>query len=110
MFYRSRGVRRGVENVCSEAMVSEQRQNIERVGEAISQLVIAFLRSHIGKEFHVESLRQFVYSNVDGYVAPASPDRILRDLRQKGKVNYEVVSRSKSLYRAIPVDEQGTLF
>jgi ribosomal protein S25 len=90
--------------------MSEQRQNIERVSTAISNLVVAFLRSHIGKEFHVESLRQYVFSNVQGYVAPASPDRILRDLRQKGVIDYRVVNRRQSLYMALPVNEQGKLF
>ena len=61
------------------------------------------------KEWHVEELRRFVFDKVNGYVAPASPDRILRDLRQKGRVNYVVVSRAKSLYRSLPMT-QPTLF
>jgi hypothetical protein len=32
-------------------------------------------------------------------VAPASPDRILRDLRAKGVIKVECISRSQSLYR-----------
>jgi hypothetical protein len=91
-------------------MVNEQRQNIERVNTAIASLVVAFLRRNMNQEFHVESLRQYVFSNVQGYVAPASPDRILRDLRQKGVIDYRVVNRRQSLYMALPVNEQGKLF
>lgn len=90
--------------------MNDQTSNLTRVSEAIAAHVTAFIASHIGKEFHVESLRRFVFEHTEGYVAPASPDRILRDLRQKGRVNYEVVSRSKSLYRALPVSGHGKLF
>ena len=83
--------------------MSNQTENITRVNQAISRYVTAFLNAHLNQEFHVDELRQYVSAHVDGYVAPASPDRILRDLRQKNQVNYTVVSRSKSLYKALPV-------
>lgn len=81
--------------------------DITRVNQAIAKHIEKFLGTH--KEWHVEELRKFVFDQVDGYVAPASPDRILRDLRQKGRVNYVVVSRAKSLYRSLPMG-QMTLF
>ena len=81
--------------------------DITRVNNAIANHIEKFLGTH--KEWHVEELRRFVFDQVNGYVAPASPDRILRDLRQKGRVNYVVVSRVKSLYRSLP-KEQPTLF
>ena len=91
--------------------MNEQRENIERVTDAIANHVTAFLNARLNQEFHVEDLRRYVYENVKGYVAPASPDRILRDLRQRKQVNYEVVSRSKSLYRALqPEPVQKSLF
>jgi hypothetical protein len=85
------------------AKVSEQRENIERVNAAIREHVIRFIGAHIGEEFHIEELQRYVHDRVQGYVAPASPDRILRDLRQKGVLDYEVVSRSQSLYKALPL-------
>ena len=88
--------------------MSEQIENLTRVSDAIAQHVISFLSNHT--EFYVEDLRQYVFDNVKGYVAPASPDRILRALRQKGVVDYVVVSRSKSFYRSIPVTGQRELF
>lgn len=90
--------------------MNEQQAQIGRVSSQIASHVTKFLHSHIDKEFHVESLRRYVFDHVDGYVAPASPDRILRDLRQRGVVNYEVISRHKSLYKALAVEEQGELF
>lgn len=88
----------------------EHSENITRVSQVIGQHVTAFLDAHLNQEFHVDDLRQYVSAQVGGYIAPASPDRILRDLRQKKKVNYEVVSRSKSLYKSLPVAGQMQLF
>lgn len=81
--------------------------DITRVNNAIAKHIETFVCTH--KEWHVEELRRFVFDKVNGYVAPASPDRMLRDLRQKGRVNYVVVSRAKSLYRSLPMT-QPTLF
>jgi hypothetical protein len=88
--------------------MNEQQIEKARVSAAISQHVAAFLDRNLNREFHVEELRRYVFDNVQGYVAPASPDRILRDLRQRKIVNYRVVSRSKSLYLSLPTE--GHLF
>lgn len=77
--------------------------DITRVNNATAKHIEKFVGTH--NEWHVEELRKFVFDNVGGYVAPASPDRILRDLRQKGRVNYIVVSRAKSLYRSLPMTQ-----
>lgn len=90
--------------------MTEQTENISRVASEIGSHIIAFIDRHMNQDFHCEALRQYVYSKVDGYVAPGSPDRILRDLRQKGKVNYSVINRRQSLYRALPVKGQLRLF
>jgi len=37
-------------------------------------------------------------------VAPESPTRIMRELRDKKKINYRSVKRAKSLYRILPLD------
>ena len=41
--------------------------------------------------------------------APASADRVMRNLKKAGKINYEVVNRAKSLYVALPLEEQVVL-
>jgi hypothetical protein len=87
-----------------------QTENINRVTDQIAGHVMKFLSAHLNKEFHVESLRRYVSDHVGGYIAPGSPDRILRALRQKGAVDYVVVNRRQSLYKAVPVKGQGRLF
>jgi hypothetical protein len=61
----------------------------------------------------MEELRRFVQAQMKGKVAPGSPERILRQLRQQGELNYKVVSRRQSLYKVVPVErpaEQAELF
>lgn len=78
---------------------SEQEYNIERVASAIAQAVIAFCQGRVRErpEFFADELRRYVANQ--NLAAPASPDRILRLMRQRGLIDYVVVSRSRSLYR-----------
>ena len=74
-----------------------QQLELERVSNRIAGALIHFCRKRVGKTFHADDLRVFVMRNV-GEVAPGSADRILRDLRQRGLINYHVLSRRDSLY------------
>lgn len=56
--------------------------------------------------FYADALRKFVEVSSGRYPAPGSTDRILRKLRQAGKVNYTVVNRATSYYVARPVAPQ----
>jgi len=82
--------------------MSEQQANLDRVSYRINLAVMAFCRSIGVKEFYADELRRYVRRMV-GEVAPGSPDRILRNLRQTGQIDYVVVSRSESLYRMLRV-------
>jgi hypothetical protein len=75
----------------------EQDENLDRVRRKIAGSVLAF-RDKWGCErpFHCDDLRDFVTADI--HVAPASPDRILRDLRQRGRLDYVVINRRESLY------------
>jgi hypothetical protein len=57
------------------------------------------------RAFTGEQLREYVLNSVfvGAPVAPATVDRALRVLRQAGKINYLVLNRGKSLYKALPV-------
>jgi hypothetical protein len=77
--------------------VSNQGENLDRVSSRIGTALVEFCRAHRGETFHADDMRRHVTRTV-GAVAPASADRILRDLRQRGVVDYVVVSRSGSLY------------
>jgi len=85
-------------------MDPEQQENIERVNERIGGAVLAFMRQTRGRQFFADDLRRYVRVAV-GEVAPGSPDRILRMLRQARRLDYRVVSRSLSLYEALWVDQ-----
>lgn len=74
---------------------TEQTKQLERVTSNIGQAVLAFFRGmQTGQEFRAAEL----YDSVQG-CAPASADRVMRDLRRKGFIAYELVDRSQSLYR-----------
>jgi hypothetical protein len=75
---------------------------MENVGSKIGAAIVDFCSRRLGMTIHAEDLRNHV-SNVVGKTAPGSADRILRDLRQRGKVNYDVVNRRQSLYRITDV-------
>lgn len=66
-----------------------------RIGDAIIEFCC------IRREFHADDLRAFVTERC-GAVAPGSADRILRNLRSKGLLDY-VVCRSESLYTVVSV-------
>lgn len=74
----------------------EQAANLERVSGRISAAILGFCRGR--SVFHMEELRRHV-EEVVGDVAPGSPDRILRLLRKQGRIDYEVLSRARSMYR-----------
>lgn len=52
----------------------------------------------------MDELRRYVGRELEEAIAPDSPGRILRQLRQQGVLNYAVVSRRQSLYRVVPVE------
>jgi hypothetical protein len=80
-------------------------EHLYRVTDRIAPHIIQFWEDKLDSddpEFHMDELLNHVDRNVIA-VAPDSPGRIMRDLRQHRLVNYEVVNRRQSLYRALPV-------
>jgi hypothetical protein len=76
----------------------EQQEHLNRVKSRTALAIIRFLRGH--RLFHAGELHEAVLL-ATGIAAPASSDRILRDLRQRKLVDYEVISRRESLYQVI---------
>jgi Fe2+ or Zn2+ uptake regulation protein len=67
--------------------------------EAVSNAILKFFehrREHGPFTFYADDLRRWVQRQIT--VAPATPDRILRLLRQQGRLNYTVANRAKSIY------------
>jgi hypothetical protein len=81
--------------------MSEQDDNLERVSKRIASAIYEFFAWRVRTdqlEFHAEDMRRWVIRTV-GMVAPGSPDRVMRDLKQKGFIYYDNVDRPNSLYR-----------
>lgn len=73
----------------------------ERVYDRIAPLIMVFSRRCGEEPFHAEELRTYVRDRVPE-IAPASPDRILRQLRLEKKLDYIVLNRRASLYQFGP--------
>ncbi|MFN3192695.1 MAG: hypothetical protein ACE361_19440 [Aureliella sp.] len=77
---------------------SEQDRQLKRVTGRLAGVIQSFFDAHqIGEEFHAADLHEFVGSRIQA--APGSADRIMREMRRAGQINYVVAKRSKSLYR-----------
>ena len=55
--------------------------------------------------FHASDLLAIVLDKC-GPRSPETPNRVLRNLRQKGRINYEVLDAQKSLFQFIPLEEK----
>jgi hypothetical protein len=87
--------------------MNDQQENLARVSAAIALLVMEFYLIALknGESWHMEDLTKYVTERTK-VLAPDSPGRILRSLKQRGKLNYEVL-RSCSLYTPLPVAPKG---
>ena len=79
--------------------MSDQGEQIGRVRSRLAGAVVRFLRHRIANQvprFTAAELRD--WSTDEAHSAPGSPDRILRDLRRRGVIDYQVLDRARSLY------------
>jgi hypothetical protein len=76
------------------------RENLDRVFTKIAPLIMDFSRTICAKPFTMTQLTTFVLRHAPE-VAPDSPGRILRDMRQRKMLDYELISRRHSRYRFI---------
>jgi hypothetical protein len=83
---------------------SDSPEDRKRVKEKIGHLVKEFCA--MGREFHLGDLNVFVEDRLGQTVAPDSPGRCLRSLRQENVLNYKVIDRSKSKFLVIPIRKQ----
>ena len=82
-----------------------QTAELSRVQTNIGDLVERFVldRWQTGRpRFHIQDLHDYIAARTQ--IAPASPDRILRQLRLEGKFDYKVVSRSDSCYEVTGIN------
>ncbi len=85
----------------------EQAEELQRVTIRIGKAILEFwVRAG---DFYAFELQAYILHRC-GNVAPASADRVLRELRKQGRLNYVVLNRRKSLYRAVkPVTQMNLL-
>jgi hypothetical protein len=67
--------------------------------------VLAFCKQHLNNTFTADELRLYVAEHITGTVSPSTADRVLRNLRIKGQVEYVVLNRGKSLYKVTAVEQ-----
>ena len=82
--------------------MTQQVSNPKKI--SISQLVEEFVlhRWQAGQpRFLMQDLHNYILARTR--LAPASPGRILRQLRQKGKFDYQVVDRRDSCYELLNI-------
>jgi hypothetical protein len=80
--------------------------HLQRVSDRIEKLVFSFCAKHV--EFHMQDLTDWVRAKIQ--IAPDSAGRILRAMKAKGLVDYEIINRRASLYRIRNIQAQGALF
>lgn len=81
-----------------------QTANLDRVKSNIGVHVQAFVQLRWDanqKRFAMRELHDYIFQQTQ--IAPASPDRVLRQLRLDGEFDYRVVNRKESLYEITAV-------
>ena len=90
--------------------MTEQTQQITRVAATTKDAILDFIKQRLADTenngaFTADQLRFYVNNNMEKAVSPSTADRVLRNLRKQNLVNYVVLNRGKSLYRAMPTEQ-----
>lgn len=75
---------------------------VENISDAVQAFFDQKLQD-VEPRFTANQLRFFVQNRL-GASAPGSADRIMRMMKKAGKLNYQLLNRSKSFYLALPVE------
>jgi hypothetical protein len=75
-----------------------EHADLDRVSSRIARAILDFVSQR--DAFRGDELLAHVEREV-GHVAPGSPDRILRMLRKRGRVDYRVTNRRESAYEVV---------
>lgn len=100
LYRNAQAIEDRLDDVLATAKPRKQRKQ-----PSIATLVYNFVTG--SAQFTAQELREYVSYRTKSTKAPSSPDRVMRDLRKEGKINYQVVNRTKSLYRTLPVENQA---
>jgi hypothetical protein len=79
--------------------MSIQDMNLDRVTAKIGPTIKEFfVAKQVGEQFTAFDVCNYCLDHGTKKLAPASADRVMRGMRQRDEVNYDVVERSNSLY------------
>ncbi len=80
-----------------------QRRELRRTSSTIGDEIISYCRGRIGREIAMSQLQDYVIGRIKTTqcctVQASSVDRVFRDLRSSGVIEYTCTSRSGSKYR-----------
>lgn len=96
-----------IEQAIADAACAEtQPRELKRVRETIGRAILQWCKVHVGREIHLEDLQTHVLANHSN-TNLSSVDRVFRDLRKRGVIDYTCVRRRGSLYRIEGVYEEN---
>lgn len=84
--------------------MTTQAANLHRVRHRLHDVILRFVSERLAagvREFHAADLHSYVAEFTTA--APGSADRILRDMKRSGLVDYRVLNRAASLYQLLPL-------
>ena len=87
-------------------MVTLSIGNTKTLAPTAAVAVLEFVTQRLNSAdptFTSDQLRFYVQNNIVGKASPSTTDRVLRDLRAKGKLDYIVLNRGLSLYKAVKI-------
>lgn len=76
-----------------------QRRELKRVRKTIAPIIVKWCKEREGESFELDVLQLHVWAMTRGTSNPSSVDRILRDLRKRGVIDYVCINRRESRYR-----------
>lgn len=86
----------------------QQSTELDRVSTRLAATILCFVRHCVANDeahFFMSDLLAHVSAQVQ--CAPGSPERVLRDMRAKGQLDYKCVRRSNSLYKILSIKESA---
>lgn len=85
-------------------MTGHDREQFARVSKILGPVILQFYAGRGMVRFTSDELLEYCRAKLTK-VAPESPTRIMRDLKQSGELNYHVIDRSRGLYEFRPLNE-----
>jgi len=83
--------------------MGRHKTHLNRTTNAIGPAIMEFYEKNPNVKFYACELLAIVLDKC-GPRSPETPNRVLRSLRQRGFLNYEVLDYQKSLFQFLPLE------